>query len=244
MRFARSACARSVISVGARDSCAHERTLASPPDRRARASRARARFVAGVKRSRGVTDKHEAMIMRFSLVVVAVLTNTLALQMDPARLEGCSDPAVLAKALAGVAHEDWAHMTLDALRLRWPHQLRPVDCDADGCSSFDSIGRLLNGAYLCSEMFLFTKSEASPEGLHSVIVNYSTSERENTVAVARTLVAAMGAPSRDTNELGKDSDQEVRWPAPDERHFWGLFISFVRENRVWKVHLILSQYEK
>ncbi|MFZ3201127.1 MAG: hypothetical protein ACLQMT_01040 [Candidatus Acidiferrales bacterium] len=161
--------------------------------------------------------------------------------------EGCQDPDAIAKALTELHQSDWHAITLGKLRSIWPRELSDEECDPNGCAGAQSLDRVISGRYECCATFLFRMqgSETAPqtEWLHNVVIDYSTRNRSDLVAVAKKFTAALGLQGSDLNAVGKDRDQTFGWATSGKngKELSLIFLTFHSEGDHWQLILNSSQ---
>jgi hypothetical protein len=182
------------------------------------------------------------------VAMVAVLVQTASQQPIPNRLEGCSDPRILAKALGALVKIDWKQTTTERAKSLWPNPLQGIDCDSDACTSTGFSGRVISGEYQCSEKLSFDVT-ADPgskpkEQLYSILINYATPTREATVEATRAIISELDVPGPQREQLGNEPSQSFIWDVPGGTNQWALLINFERLHGVWGVQVRLRHLEK
>lgn len=116
--------------------------------------------------------------------IVAALVLTFAAPQSvmcvTSRLEGCQDPAVIAKSLREIGTKDWSEISFTVLPKMWPSEIHALDCeDGKYCTSGWSQDRIINGECECCELFFFTepgKNNETKQELDNIIIHYSGTE--------------------------------------------------------------------
>jgi hypothetical protein len=174
--------------------------------------------------------------------VYAAVTSASRAPTGP--LEGCPEPSVTARALAQLQRADWQGMTIAKLQATWPTQLDGLDCEAKGCTSVWSKGRIIGGHCECCETFFFDVDDAAgkshKEHLDVVVINYSASSREELVSVARDFAKAVGLAADKIDTVGQEASQEysLAQGAAGEPSF--LNLRWTRRGTVWTLNFYLS----
>ncbi len=149
------------------------------------------------------------------LAVLLSLTGQLSAQRAAERLEGCSDPAVLATGLKTLREKGWANVSIDYLLNTWPTMLRALDRGPNGWDSVVSEDRIIKGEMECGELFYFdltlTPDGTVNERLDYITVRYTGRTREQTEQAAKLLSRAIGLTEGQTASLGRDADQSFGW---------------------------------
>jgi len=163
-------------------------------------------------------------------------------------LEGCTDPAALAKAAESLRHSDWRTLTVARVKMMWPTELVGVDCDKDACTSVESRGRIIRGRYECSETFFFAAKHESdgtaPTELTNLVIQYSSNNRLTIIQVARSLAKALGVSEEALATIGREASQSLHWENPGQASISGLGIEIRQDAKIWTLTLNLSRYPK
>src|SRR5439155_20835068 len=119
-----------------------------------------------------------------------------------------------------------------------------LDCEAKGCTSVWSKGRIIGGHCECCETFFFDVDEGAgksrKERLDVVVINYSASSRDELVGVARGFAKAVGLAADNIDTVGHEASQEysLEQGAAGEPSF--LNLRWTRRGTVWTLNFYLS----
>jgi hypothetical protein len=165
------------------------------------------------------------------------------------QLAGCREPAEVSTAISHLAQLDWAKLSVEQVQKVWPIELRGLDCDSRRCTSIESRGRIIDGAYECSEIFFFgppdKQSEESSAQLHlqSAVIHYTTASKQKTLTVAKMLARAAGLSEADVQKLAGDQERQFLWDY-DENRMTGTNLDLASHGKNWTATVSISRYQK
>lgn len=182
------------------------------------------------------------------LCMMLVLTPVVCSARQDSRLEGCVDPAVIAKVLGEMRPDNSRPISVEQFRAMWPVELvgAEVNAPADRLS-FRSNDRILKGHCQCCETFTFNvRAEGgnTPLQLRGVTVNYSARRRDALVEMAKLFAQSVGLGAADLKTVGAEQTQNYQWEKikGDERRVYALDLGFTREDGLWKMHFNAAFY--
>jgi hypothetical protein len=180
-------------------------------------------FEAGQPEVRRDYATYKRILMKRLLILsgVLVLAIRLAGQTGGMRLEGCLDPAVLAKALAAINQMSWRGVSIERAREVWPTELTgffdpSLRSDlSKGLTSTWSDGRVIGGYKQCGEELTFAtdrkRNGSATKRLDAIQIDYSARTREQVVTAARAFARAIELPNGKIATIGRDAQEDREW---------------------------------
>jgi hypothetical protein len=187
------------------------------------------------------------MNLQLVVAVLLALTTSPSGPAKDARLEGCQDPALIAKALGELQTKDWREISLVRLQDMWPTQVRALDChNAETCTSGWSQDRIIDGHCECCELFYFETKPAgdarNKEHLENIIIHYTAAERDEVVRAARGFAQALGMPENELRNVGRDESQDFSWMDSQKQLLSGFNVEFTHKGSKWKAYFNFSRH--
>jgi len=99
----------------------------------------------------------------------------------------------------------------------------------------------VRGHCQCCATFNFdiTKRGVGPETeqLQNVVINYTSINRDQLVATARSLAEASGMKQVDLARIGKDPEQNFTWEEKDNtKDMYGIELHFTSKGKMWELY--------
>lgn len=180
------------------------------------------------------------------LLALIALTPVVCSAQKERRLEGCVDPAKIAKVLSGMRRAPLRPISEDQFRARWPVELADIQSEPKTRRTLLSNDRTIRGRFQCVTEFEVDVSQDGPAAvwkLDGVIINYSAYRRNTLVAMAKLFGRAVGMGAADLKTVGADKSQGYQWETnKGERLLYFIDLHFTREAGLWKMYFLIHVY--
>ena len=177
-----------------------------------------------------------------AVCVIIVLNPVMSLAQKDSRLEGCVDPAVIAKILSEMQQKNSRQFSVEQFRAMWPNELVDAEIDPSGRRrSLRSDDRILKSHCQCCEVFMFN---LRPEGgtsamqLRAVTINYSARSRDKLVEMTKLFARALDMREADLKTAGNEMSQSYQWEKThgNERRAYLIDLKFTRNEGLWQLY--------
>jgi len=186
------------------------------------------------------------MMVRLPVVLLSMII-ALSAESSNVRNEGCVNPDALGAAVKNVASSDWANISETRLQSIWPTELSYQDCAEGSCETLYREDRVINGVCQCCELFHFDVSrekDTVTEKLHTVVIYYSTDEKNDTLRAAKTIAEALGMAESDAMTIGHKRVQNFQWWVDGSEHHRVALaeVRIMPRQGVWTVFFHVSRF--
>jgi hypothetical protein len=189
------------------------------------------------------------MNLRRVLAITSVVIISASAFASNARLQGCLDPNVLGPALKNIADRDWETVSETDLQRMWPMELGGAQCSEGACQTLRRRDRIIDDVCECCELFNFTidrneHGSAIREQLHSIVIHYSATSRDELLTAARMFARALGLSESEANTIGRKPQQQFYWRVRQSKpqQLALMEVDASRQQGQWRVYLNLSRH--
>jgi hypothetical protein len=153
----------------------------------------------------------------------------------------------MTRALAKVREAGWRNVSLSQLRSFWPTELVALDCDAHVCQSVRSEDRIVRSHCQCCATFYFDiKKDAGgseTEQLQNIVINYTSNNKDQLVATAKSLAEASGIKQSDLARIGRSPEQNFTWDEKDgTKDLYGIELHIAPRGKLWELYFNMARH--
>jgi hypothetical protein len=190
--------------------------------------------------------------VKLKIVILTVILMTVAHTSTSAsddRLEGCTNPADIQRALETLSRSDWRDISLTRVQALWPSRVDASDCESDKvCRTGWSKGRIIDNECECCELFSFDLSRngsgEQSDQLSSVVVYYSAPRREELIPVAKHLAKAAGLADTKVGAIDLQSDQDFDWKTENKTTIQidDINMRITSRGKLWRLYMNFGRH--
>ena len=155
----------------------------------------------------------------------------------------------MSKALKGISDSDWNDISETKLPSLWPTEISPIDCNAGACQTLGRQDRVINNECECCELFHLQvdrndKGGVIKERLHSIVIYYSATGREETILAAKKLARSLGLSDADAATIGREPQQHFYWDVDHGKlkEIALMDVQLTHQESIWKVYFLVSRH--